>query len=209
MDNAFRSLQMEGTVTRLGYFAIAVMLMFLWLSKAAAQEPQAPIPAQYSALAVGQAGPAAGKTFGLTVYVDGISADGDIDELIGTLKQKGQDGLVSAMEKMKDLGRVAPTGGVGTGMRVVLIRPTTDGGQHIVLATNRPIAFAELYNSTRSRDYPISIVVLDVDKDGKGAGSFAPLCKVRFNKNKQLEIEHYGQKPFRLTNVYRQTKNPS
>jgi hypothetical protein len=47
-------------------------------------------------------------------------------------------------------------------------------------------------------------VVLNVDKDGKGSGSFAPLCKIKFNKKNELEIEHYGQKPFRLANVYRQ-----
>jgi hypothetical protein len=189
---------------RLRYFVVAVLLVFFAASKSVAQDAPAPVPAQYSAVAFGQAGAAAGKSFGLTIYVDGISPDGDVDELIGTLKQKGQDGLVSAMEKMKDLGRVAPTGSVGTGMRVVLVRPNPDGGQHIVLATNRPITFAELYNGTRSRDYPIGIVVLDVDKDGKGTGSFAPLCKVRFNKKKQLEIEHYSQKPFRLANVARQ-----
>jgi len=73
-----------------------------------------------------------------------------------------------------------------------------------VLATDRPISFPELYNGTRSRDYPIGIVVLDLDKDGKGGGSFAPLCKVRFNKKGELEIENYAQKPFRLANVYRE-----
>ena len=46
--------------------------------------------------------------------------------------------------------------------------------------------------------------VLNVDKDGKGTGTFAPLCKIKFNKKNELEIEHYGQKPFRLANVYRQ-----
>src|SRR5271163_4007049 len=114
---------------RLRYFTVVAVLLFLSLSKAAAQEPQPTIPAQYSAVAIGQAGAAAGKSFGLTVYVDGVSASGDVDELIGTLKQKGQDGVVSAMEKMKDLGRVAPTGSVGTGMRVVLVSPTANGGQ--------------------------------------------------------------------------------
>jgi hypothetical protein len=46
--------------------------------------------------------------------------------------------------------------------------------------------------------------MLDVDKDGKGTGTFSPLCKVKFNKSNELEIENYGQKPFRLANVYRQ-----
>ena len=162
------------------------------------------VPTQYAAVAFGQAGAVAGRTFGLTVYVQELTSDGEVQELAATLKHKGQDGLLSALEDLKDKGRVAPTGSVGTGMRVVRIHPTKDGGEHIVLMTDRPISFAELYNGTRSRDYPFGIVVLNVDKDGKGTGSFAPLCKMKFNKKNELEIEHYGQKPFRLANVNRE-----
>ena len=99
---------------------------------------------------------------------------------------------------------MSPTRSVGTEIAVVRIRPNKDGRQHIVLATNRPITFAELWNGTRSRDYPLGIVVLNVDKDGKRAGTFAPACKIKFNKKNELEIENFGQKPFRLANVYRQ-----
>jgi hypothetical protein len=45
---------------------------------------------------------------------------------------------------------------------------------------------------------------MDIDKDGKGSGTFAPACKVKFNKKNELEIENFSQKPFRLTNVYRE-----
>ena len=51
-----------------------------------------------------------------------------------------------------------------------------------MLATDRPISLPELYNSTRSTNYKIGIVVLNVDKDGKGTGTFSPLCKVKFNR---------------------------
>ena len=169
-----------------------------------AQEPKPPVPAQYAATAIGQAGAAAGKTFGMNIYIEGTTANGEVDELIGILKQKGQDGLVSKFEDTKDLGRVSPIGAVGTGMRFIRIRPGKNGGLHIVLATNRSMSFPELYNSGRSTDYPIGIVVLDVDKNGKGSGSFAPACKVKFNKKGELEIENFGQKPFRLANVYRE-----
>jgi len=167
-------------------------------------DAQPKLTAQYSATAIGQSGSASGKTFGMTNYVQELTSDGDAADLAEVLRGKGQDGLVSAMEKINDKGRVSPTGSVGTGVRVVRIRPAKDGGQHIVLATNRPISFPELYNSTRSTSYKIGIVTLDVDKDGKGTGSFAPLCKVKFNKKNELEIEHYGQKPFRLAHVYLQ-----
>jgi hypothetical protein len=193
---------------RPGFLVTVALFVCMALTGGAAQAGEQPaqpnVPSQYAATAFGQSGSISGKSFGLTVYVQELTSDGDIQELASTLKHKGPDGLVSAMEDIKDKGRVAPTGSVGTGMRVVRIRPTKDGGQHIVLATNRPISFPELYNGTRSRDYKFGIVVLDVDKDGKGTGSFAPLCKIKFNKKDELEIEHYGQKPFRLANVYRQ-----
>lgn len=162
------------------------------------------LPAQYSANAFGQSGSTAGKSFGLTIFVTDLTDDATVQTLIAALKDKGQDGVVSALGKVKDKGRIAPTGSVGTGVRFVRIRRTKDGGQHIVLATDRPIAFGELYNGTRSTQYKIGIVVLDVDKDGKGTGSFAPLCKIKFNKQGQLEIENFGQRPFRLANVFLQ-----
>ncbi len=162
------------------------------------------LPAKYAATAFGQAGAAAGKNFGLSIFVQDVTGDAQMQELLSTLASKGQDGLVRAVDSMKEKGRIAPTGSVGTGAEIVRIHATKDGGQRIVLVASRPISFPELYNSTRSTDYKFGIVVLDVDKDGKGKGTFAPLCKVRFNKKKELEIENYGQKPFRLANVYRQ-----
>lgn len=194
---------------RLGLSVAAAVFVCLLQSNGTTQtdqkhNTQPAVPAQYAAVAFGQSGSMAGKSFGLTIYLQQLTSDGEIDELVSTLKHKGPNGLVSALEDMKDKGRVAPSGSVGTGMRVVRIHPTKGSGQHIVLATNRPISFPELYHGTRSRDYQFGIVVLNVDKDGKGSGSFAPLCKVKFNKKNELEIEHYGQKPFRLANVYRQ-----
>ena len=56
----------------------------------------------------------------------------------------------------------------------------------------------------RSTGYQFGIVVLDVDKNGKGTGTLAPVCKIKFNKKNELEIENYGQKPLRLANVYLQ-----
>jgi hypothetical protein len=160
---------------------LTVVALFLCLGRpngvaqsAEPAETQANVPAQYAAVAFGQSGSAAGKSFSLTVYVQELTSDGQIQELVSTLKHKGHDGLVSALEGIKDKGRFAPTGSVGTGMRVVRIHPTKDGGQHIVLATNRPISFPELYNGTRSTQYKIGIVELNVDKDGKGTGTFSP-----------------------------------
>lgn len=166
--------------------------------------PGIDLPQQYSATAIGQAGAASGKSFGVNVFITGLTADQERQELLATLKSKGQDALVSALEKAKDVGRVSPTGSVGSGFRYARADKTPDGGWHITLATNRPISFGELYNSTRSTQYPIGLVTLDVDKDGNGTGLLYGACKVKFNKKGELEMEHYGQKPLRLANVRRQ-----
>jgi hypothetical protein len=162
------------------------------------------LPRQYAATAFGQSGAMSGKSFGAAIRITGWTTDQQVKDFIGTLREKGPDGLVSAMEKTEDVGRLSPTGFVGSGFRFARYRPTANGGLHIVMVTNRPISFGESYHGTRSRDYQFGIVVLDVDKDGKGSGQLAPVCKIKFNKKNELEIEHYGQKPFRLTNVYLQ-----
>ncbi len=162
------------------------------------------LPRQFAATAFGQAGSMAGKSFGLTVYITGWTSDDQVKDYISILKEKGPNGLVSAMEKASDVGRLSPVGFVGSGFRFARYRPTANGGAHIVMVTNRPMAFGELYNGTRSTDYQFGIVVLDVDKNGKGTGKLAPVCKIKFNKKNELEIENYGQKPFRLANVYLQ-----
>jgi len=162
------------------------------------------LPRQYAATAIGQAGAVAGKSFGVTIYITGWTTDQQVQDYIATLKKDGPDGLVKAMEKTDDVGRVSPTGYVGSGFRFARSRPTANGGFHIVMVTNRPMSFGEVYNSGRSVDYQFGIVVLDVDKDGKGTGQLAPVCKIKFNKKGELEIENFGQKPLRLANVYAQ-----
>jgi hypothetical protein len=188
--------------------AVLLVLLGCMLSNAYAQngdsKPLSDLPKQYAATAVGQAGTMAGKTFGVNVYITGWTTDQQVTDFIGALKAGGPDGLVKAMEKTDDVGRLSPNGFVGSGVRYARYRSTANGGLHIVMVTNRPMSFGEVYRSGRSTDYQFAIAVLDVDKDGKGTGQLAPVCKIKFNKKGELEIEHYGQKPFRLSNIYLQ-----
>lgn len=167
-------------------------------------KPLTDLPRQFSGTAFGQAGAAAGKSFGVNIYVTGWTTDQQVQDYISVLREKGPDGLVKAMENTSDVGRISPTGFVGNGFRFARYRPGPDGGLHITMVTNRPMSFGELYRGGRSTDYQFGIAVLDVDKNGKGTGKLAPVCKIKFNKKGELEIENYGQKPLRLANVYLQ-----
>ena len=159
------------------------------------------VPRHYSATAFGQAGSAAGKSVGVDLYITQWTSDEDLQAFVTTLANNGPDGLLNALQKTKDVGRLSPTGSVGSGIRIARYSPTPEGGLRIMTVTDRPITFSEAYHGTRSRYYPFGIVDLVIDPAGKATGTLAPACKIRFNKQKQLEIEHYGIKPLRLVNV--------
>jgi len=159
------------------------------------------LPLQFAGTAFGQAGVAAGKSFSFTVYITDWTTDQQVRDFTDTLREKGPDALVKAFDKTNDVGRVSPTGFVGNSFRFARATPTHGGGRHIVMVTARPMRFWELYNGGRSTQYPFGIIVLNVDSQGKGTGTLAPICKVKFNKKNELEIENYGQKPLRLANV--------
>jgi hypothetical protein len=185
-------------------FVLSGCMLFNASAQNGDSKPLTDLPRQFAATAFGQAGTMAGKSFGVNIYITGWTTDQQVQDFIGILKEKGPNGLVSAMEKTTDVGRLSPTGFVGSGFRFARYRPTADGGLHIVMVTNRPMSFGELYRGGRSTDYQFGIVVLNVDKNGKGTGTLAPVCKIKFNKKNELEVENYGQKPFRLANVYLQ-----
>jgi hypothetical protein len=115
------------------------------------------LPRQFAATAFGQAGTVAGRSFGLNLYITGWTTNQQVQDYISILKEKGPNGLVSALEKTSDVGRVSPAGFVGTGFRFARYRPMANGGLHIVMVTNRPMSFGELYNNGRSTDYQFGI----------------------------------------------------
>jgi hypothetical protein len=45
------------------------------------------------------------------------------------------------------------------------------------------------------------MLVLDVNDQDEGEGLFYGATKVKFTKDDQLEVEHYGRKPARLAEV--------
>ncbi len=116
----------------------------------------------------------------------GWTTNQQVQNYISVLKEKGPDGLVSAMDKTTDVGRLSPSGFIGSGFRFARYRPTANGGLHIVMVTKpSDVLRQRVYHSGRSVDYQFGMVVLNVDKDGKGTGELAPVCKIKFSKKNE------------------------
>jgi hypothetical protein len=139
-------------------------------------------------------------TFGITFIVQAYSSDEEVKQLAEILRTKGPDKLRDTLESMKSKGRIAPVFKVGCDVAVIRSRRTATG-QIIMMLTDRPIPFIELRNSPRSRDYEFGIVQLQINDKGENKGLMYPVSKIRFNKDDQLEIEHYGIDPVTLMNL--------
>ena len=155
---------------------------------------------QFSATVFGESGMSLGKSTLLNIYVTDYSSDQEVEELAATLKTKGSDALLSAVQKMKEKGRVSTTGRVGWTVPVVRQHPTAKG-RRIVMFSDRPIGFYEATKAPRSKTYEFGLLILNVNDKGEGDGLLYGACKVKFTKDDQLEVEHYSQTPARLVGV--------
>jgi len=125
-------------------------------------------------------------------------------QFASALIEGGQQALTKSLEKADDIGSIQLTGRVGFyDFKLIRSRPTPTG-RRIIAVCDRPLQFGELYGGTRSTDYTIGIMILDLTKDSKGkekgSGTLYYAAKVKI-KNKTIQIEHYQIHPVKLVNV--------
>jgi hypothetical protein len=137
------------------------------------------------------------------IVIERWSSERERDALIATLKDKGPDALLSALQKLPRVGYFRRAGGgLGWDLRFARERKLDDGGRQIVLATDRPISAWEAMNRPRSADYDFTLADIRFDGDGKGVGKLSVAAKIRVNeKTGMVEIEDFGSEPVRMTDV--------
>jgi len=141
-----------------------------------------------------------GKLVNVNIHIEQFSTVEDRSSLIEAFKKSGQDGMVKVLEDMKPKGRIRfASGGVGNDIKYIIELPS-DKARRLRLVTDRTLAFGELYQGTRSSDYTVGAIDLELTPDGKGSGTVLPACKLTVNKKtQQVEIETY-QNPWKLSN---------
>jgi hypothetical protein len=172
---------------------------------------------EISAFAVNMSNIATGANAMVQITVNGWSTAEERTLLITTVLEKGSDALLRALQKAPVKGRFRiPSArppdphhlSLGLDIRYAWQAPLPEGGRRIVLATDRYIGFQEARNQPRTTDYPITIMEIRVDKDGKGVGKMAVATRISFDKKKnQIELENYASEPVRLNNVEVKVKN--
>jgi hypothetical protein len=139
------------------------------------------------------------------IVVERWSSDKDRDKLMSVLLEKGPDKLLDVLQDMPRMGYFRAPGNLGIDIHFARRVPQAEGGERVVLVTDRRIGFWEASNQPRSIDYPFTVIELRLNRDGEGEGKMSLATKIIPDKeNNIVTLENYDIQPVMLTNVKRE-----
>jgi hypothetical protein len=158
--------------------------------------------ARYSAVGINMT---VGASDRIEIVVNRWSTDADRDKLMNILMNQGADKLLDALQDMPRVGYFRTPGSVGIDIHFARRVPGEDGGERVVLVTDRRIGFWEAANRPRSIDYPFTVIELRLNKDGEGEGKISLATRIIADKeNNIITLENYNTQPVMLKNVKRE-----
>src|SRR5262249_25594748 len=127
------------------------------------------------------------------------------DRLMTTLLERGPEKLLEQLQKVPRVGYFRTPNSIGYDLRYARRQPLPDGGERVVLMTDRYISFWEAANQPRSIDYPFTLIELHINANGGGEGKLSLATKITADaENKIVVLEDYANQPVLLTSVKRE-----
>jgi len=139
------------------------------------------------------------------IVVERWSTDAERDQLVKALLDKGPEKLLETLRKMPRAGYIRTPNSTGYDLRYAGKIPLDEGGEQIVIMTDRYIGFWEAANKPRTIDYPFTLVEMRLGPDGIGEGKMSLMTKIVYEKkHNQIVLENYASQPVLLTKVRRE-----
>jgi hypothetical protein len=159
-------------------------------------------PERFTALAVNLERGTSGQ---VEIVINRSSTEGERDRLISTLLEQGPDKLLDVLQDMPRVGYIRTPESVGYDLHYARRAPLPDGGERVVLVTDRRIGFWEAANRPRSIDYPFTVIELHLNADGQGEGKISIATKITADKDHRIvTLENYATQPVLLQSVKRE-----
>jgi len=139
-----------------------------------------------------------------TINIYRWSSDAERDEILGVIKSatSGDRDVAQALRGQEKAGYAFMSGRQGYPLRYARAFKMDDGKRQIILATDRPVSFQEGYTGSMAGDFDVSIIILNVDENGKGDGILSVGTEVKWDdKTNKIEPTNMSSQPVKLTNV--------
>lgn len=181
--------------------AVAAAALSLAVALPAAQSNIA-APEKFTAFAVDISNTAPrAVTSAVDITIKRWSTDAERDRLLAVFRDKGQDALLAALQKLPVVGGISIPGSLKYDIHFARQRAEAEGGRMIFLMTDRYIGAWEAANRPRTIDYPFTLIQLQVDKDGRGVGKASIATKITQAVDGTIELENFSNQPVALNEV--------
>jgi hypothetical protein len=183
-------------------------MMFLILTPTTHAAPGASTVERYVATAINMGTPGRAGAGTVEMDIEKWSTDEDHDRLKTVLLEQGPDKLLEALQKMPRVGFIRTPNSIGYDLHYAHRTQTADGGERVVMATDRYIGFWEAANQPCTIDYPFTLIEMHIGPNGRGEGKLSLATKITFDKeSKEVVLENYSSQPVQLTDVRRESKD--
>ena len=145
----------------------------------------------------------------LRIEVFRWSTDEDREKLISAFKEKGADQLETTLQALPESGYVWTDESLGYSVHYALREPLHNGGERIILATDRPLGSWSGHPWTAKPEsssvtYPYSVIELLLNSSGRGDGKMSLNSKIVANEaGKTVMLENSESAPAVLKNAQR------
>ncbi len=178
--------------------AVAVVLALFAVSSSAQIVPAS---LRMTAWAVNLTG---GSSDTMEIRINEWSALSERRQLTNALVDGGQFGLLSTLRQVPVKGRIwiPMRMSLGWDLRYAWQEPSPDGGQRIVIATDRHVNLWARESQSSKINYRFSFFEIRLNADGEGEGNMAVATKLSVDQDKNLMMkEDYSAEPVRLLSV--------
>lgn len=184
------------------HIALLPALFALFLTPGPAAHQDRGVIEEYSAILSNISNVGGAGLTPLTIRIRRWTGDEENERLLGTLRDKGQSAFLDALLDAKAVGSIATPTSLKYDFFYARQSPTPEGGRRIMLISDRPMTVAERASAATSREYPFTVIQLDLDQEGRGQGTLLQLVQLRLLDN-ILGIENLASGPMKLNEVKR------
>ena len=186
-------------ITRVGRLVLATAAAAVFAAPVLAQN----VTEKFTGFAINMNGAANTATIDFTITRWSTDAERTALLALVPAEHKSAQKLVDALQDMKSVGSIRTPQTLSWDLRYARQFKLPEGGRRIVLITDRPIGFREAANSTRSMDYPFSILEIRLNANDEGEGKIFSGSKI-YVEDGEMVVENWGTQPTRFNNIKKQ-----
>lgn len=172
--------------------------------RSVAQDEDDGLPMKFRSNAINMAAGGARRSTRLDITVERWSTEDERAVLVEALKEGNRRALPDALSRQRRdrVGSVREVQRRAEALAYSRRVPGPDGGQQIILANDRPIAFVGQWRGSRTRDYNVTVIILNIDSEGNGEGQLLAGAEIEWDEeNQRVTVTNLATQPISLTSV--------